>query len=148
MELTSPAFDDGERIPRKYGYTEQNINPPLAISGVPDDAAALVLLVDDPDAREPAGKIWDHWVLYNIPIGTTRIDEGSFPEGAEQGQNDYGELGYGGPNPPDSEHTYRFRLYAVDQELGLGPGATKDEVKKAMDGHVVAEAGLDGTYAP
>lgn len=146
LTLTSPVFDDGEPIPDRYGYTEENINPPLQIGGVPDASQGLVLLMDDPDAKEPAGKIWDHWVLYNIPPDRRKIAEGEAP--GIQGRTDYGKQAYGGPNPPDREHTYRFRLYALDTELGLGPGATKAEVEEAMAGHIIAEAELTGTYAP
>lgn len=146
MTLTSPAFNDGERMPDKYGYTQQNMNPPLQIDGVPDTAESLVLIMDDPDAMEPAGKIWDHWVAYNIDPSTTNIPEDT-SVGVE-GQTDFGEPGYGGPNPPDAEHTYVFKLYALDTELDLQPGATKEEVEKAMEGHVLMQAELTGTFAP
>jgi len=150
LELASPAFDDGEPIPREYGYTERNVNPPLRVSGVPDEATSLALVVDDPDAVEPAGKVWDHWLVWNVPPGTTEIpadwDAGSV--GAVEGQNDYGETGYGGPNPPDREHTYEFRLYALDTSLDLGTGASRDAFEDAATGHLVASASLSGTYAP
>jgi hypothetical protein len=148
LELTSPAFDDGAAIPRQYGYTEENVNPPLAISGVPDDAESLALLVDDPDAVEPAGKVWDHWTVFDVPPDLTEIPEGWSATDATEGRNDYGGVGYGGPNPPDREHTYRFRLFALDTTLSLGSDATKDDVEDAMSGHVLAEAQLEGTYAP
>ena len=150
LELSSPAFDDGERIPRAYGYREQNVNPPLRVADVPDEAASLALVVDDPDAQEPAGKIWDHWLVWDVPtdIGEIPEDWDADADGATEGQNDYGEHGYGGPNPPDREHTYRFRLYALDTELDLSAGATKDDLLAAIEGHVLAEAQLDGTYAP
>lgn len=146
MELTSPAFGDGEPIPEKYGYTEKDVNPPLEISGVPDGATSLVLVMDDPDAREPAGKVWDHWVVWNIPADTQEIPEGY--GGGVQGQNDYGGTGYGGPNPPDRTHTYVFKLYAVDGELDLGEDAGKDEVLDAIRDRVMKEAELQGTYSP
>lgn len=148
LTLQSSAFDAGGRIPDRYGYTNENINPPLRIDGVPATADSLVLIVDDPDARKPAGKIWDHWVLFNIPPGTTAIDEDSVPSGAVEGVNDYGSTGYGGPNPPDREHTYRFRLYALDTGLSLDAGATAEQVEDAMDGHIVAQTVLNGTFAP
>jgi Raf kinase inhibitor-like YbhB/YbcL family protein len=150
LTLSSPAFDDGESIPEQYGYTADNVNPPLDVSNVPSSAESLVLVVDDPDAREPAGKIWDHWVVWNVPT-----DVGSIPEdwdataaGATEGQSDFGETGWGGPNPPDREHTYRFLLYALDTEITLGPGASKDDVYDGAEGNVVGKAHLEGTYAP
>jgi Raf kinase inhibitor-like YbhB/YbcL family protein len=147
LTLSSPAFADGERIPERYGYTNDNVNPPLRVEGVPSEAASLALVVDDPDAREPAGKVWDHWVVWNLDPGTTEIPEG-WGGDAVEGRNDYGERGYGGPNPPDREHTYRFILYALDATLDLDAGATKDDLEAAMEGHVLAEAELTGTYAP
>jgi len=148
LELTSPAFADGGPIPDEYGYTAENVNPPLEIDGVPSEAESLALVMDDPDAVEPAGKVWDHWVVWNIDPETSTIPEDWDASGAVQGQNDYGEQTYGGPNPPDKEHTYRFRLYALDQHLELDAGATKADLESAMSGSVVAEAQLEGTYAP
>ena len=150
LELSSPAFDDGEHIPEKHGYTEANVNPQLDVTGVPDSAESLVLVVDDPDAREPAGKIWDHWVVWNVDPGIESIPEDWDVEtaGATEGRNDYGETGWGGPNPPDREHTYRFLLYALDTTLDLGHDATKDDVYDAAEGQVVGKANLEGTYTP
>ncbi|MFB6291783.1 MAG: YbhB/YbcL family Raf kinase inhibitor-like protein [Candidatus Nanohaloarchaea archaeon] len=148
MKLTSPAFDDGGMMPEKYGYTRQNVNPPLRFKEVPEETASLVLLVDDPDAVEPAGKVWDHWTVWNIPAGTAEVEEGSTPPGAVEGMTDFGEPGYGGPNPPDGEHTYRFRLYALDTRLDLPANATKEDVQDAMEGHVLDTAELEGTFAP
>lgn len=148
IQLTTPAFEDGEPIPREYGYTEANINPPLEIGGVPAEADSLALVVDDPDAVEPAGKVWDHWVVWNIDPDTGTIPEDWDTTAVVEGQNDYGERGYGGPNPPDREHSYRFQLYSLDEQLDLAAGATKDELKHAIEGHVVDEAQLTGTYSP
>jgi Raf kinase inhibitor-like YbhB/YbcL family protein len=148
MRLTSPAFGDGESIPRRFGYTEANVNPPLAISGVPQEAESLALVVDDPDAVEPAGKIWTHWLVWNLSPETETLPEDWTAAEAIEGQNDYGERGYGGPNPPDREHTYRFRLYALDASTDLPPGATDEELSEAMDARVVEEAVLTGTYSP
>jgi hypothetical protein len=148
LSLRSPAFDDGTEIPREYGYTTQNTSPPLEIDGVPTDAESLALVMDDPDAVEPAGRVWDHWVVWNVAPSTTDIPEGTTPSGADEGTNSYGERGYGGPNPPDREHTYRFVLYALDTTLDLGPGAEKSDLEAAIDGHVLDEARLTGTYAP
>jgi Raf kinase inhibitor-like YbhB/YbcL family protein len=148
LTITSPAFGDGEPIPDRYGYTEANVNPPLSLGGVPEAAESLVLIVGDPDAREPAGKVWDHWLVWDGDPDREKIPEDWSPESATEGQNDYGEQGYGGPNPPDREHTYRFRLYALDATVGLSPTATKDDLVDAMTGHVLEKARLDGTYAP
>ncbi|MEF8786585.1 MAG: YbhB/YbcL family Raf kinase inhibitor-like protein [Haloarculaceae archaeon] len=148
LELKSPVFADGEQIPDKYGYTAANVNPPLEIEDVPAEAEALALVMDDPDAVEPAGKVWDHWVVWNLDPETTTIPEGWDASGAVQGQNDYGEQAYGGPNPPDAEHTYRFRLYALAQQLELDANATKADLETAMSGNVLEETTLEGTYAP
>jgi Raf kinase inhibitor-like YbhB/YbcL family protein len=146
LTLTSSAFDDGEQIPNTYGYTEANVNPPLAIENVPDDAASLALVMDDPDAVEPAGKVWDHWVVWNIDPGRSTIPEDWEPDAAQEGTNDYGEVGYGGPNPPDREHTYRFKLYALDTTLDLSSETDADQLGEAMSGHVLAQTELTGTY--
>lgn len=146
--LTSPAFEDGGPIPRQYGYKEDNVNPPLVISSIPADARSLVIIVDDPDAVAPAGKVWVHWAMWNIPPTTTEIGEGEVPEGAVEGTTDFGSAGYGGPAPPDREHTYVFRLYALDTGLNLPEGSTKAQVENAMKGHVLAQAQLRGRYAP
>lgn len=148
LAITSPAFDDGEPIPERYGYTNANVNPPLSIDGVPPDAVSLALIVDDPDAKEPAGKIWNHWLVWDVDPDRTEIPEDWSPDSAVEGQNDFGEQGYGGPNPPDREHTYRFRLYALDTTLGLPANTTKDDLVDAMTGHVVDKARIDGTFAP
>jgi Raf kinase inhibitor-like YbhB/YbcL family protein len=146
LALTSPAFEDGERIPEKYGYEAENVNPALEISNVPDDAESLALVVDDPDAVEPAGKVWDHWIVWNIPPETETIPEGWDPQGPVEGTNDYGDVGYGGPNPPDSVHRYRFKLFALDTELDLPSETDADALGSAMAGHVLAQTQLDGTY--
>lgn len=148
LHLTSPAFASGDPIPEQYGYGARNVNPPLSVDGVPDDAETLALVVDDPDAMESAGKVWDHWVVWNIDPETTEIPEDWSPTGATQGQNSYGEAGYGGPNPPDREHTYRFKLYALETALALDAGMTKADLEQAMDGHVLDETVLEGTYTP
>ncbi|KXA99645.1 phospholipid-binding protein [candidate division MSBL1 archaeon SCGC-AAA259O05] len=148
LKLKSPAFSDGEPIPDKYGLTEENVNPPLEFVGIPEGAKSLVFLMDDPDAVEPAGKVWDHWVVWNIDPDTTEISEGSVPTGSTEGKTDFGETGYGGPNPPDGKHTYRFRLYALETELDLPDTATKGDLEEAMEGEILEEAELTGTYAP
>jgi Raf kinase inhibitor-like YbhB/YbcL family protein len=145
--LTSPEFRDGDPIPREYGYEERNVNPPLRIENVPEDAESLALIVDDPDAEEPAGKVWDHWLVWNVDPGIGRIPEAWEPDALE-GRNDFEEAGYGGPNPPDGEHTYEFTIYALDAELELPSSATKEDLIETMAGHVLAQSQLTGTYAP
>lgn len=146
LTLTSPAFEDGERIPERYGYGAENVNPPLEIGNVPDGAESLALIVDDPDAVEPAGKVWDHWIVWNVPPETTSIPEDRTPRDATEGTNDYGTVGYGGPNPPDREHRYRFELYALDTRLDLPSETDADALTSAMDRHVLDRARLEGTY--
>lgn len=148
LQLASPAFGDGEQIPKQYGYEQANINPPLTIENVPADAVSLAFVMDDPDAIDPAGKIWVHWLVWNIPPEFTSIPEDWAPTRAIEGENDFDEIGYGGPNPPDEEHTYRFKLYALDTILNLDKGASVVELGPAMDGHVIARTQLTGTYSP
>lgn len=146
MKLESPVFDNDGEIPEKYGYPRENVNPELMIKDVPSEAESLVLIMDDPDALEPAGKIWDHWISFDIMPDTTIISEGE-PKGA-QGKNDYGEKGYGGPNPPDGEHTYVFRLYALDTVLGLSEEVPRKRVEEEMEDHIIEKTELKGRYSP
>ena len=150
LHISSSAFEDGGPIPDEYGYDAENNSPPLAVSGVPENVASLALVVDDPDAVKPAGKIWDHWTVWNVPPSVEGVPEEWNPEadGATEGTNDFGERGYGGPAPPDREHTYRFKLYALDTNLDLDPSAGRKEVETAIEGHVRDDAVLEGTYAP
>ena len=148
MKLESSAFQNGEEIPRKYGYKKENINPPLQISDVPDTAKSLVLIMDDPDAMGAVGKVWVHWVIWNIEPSNNEIRENSTPSNSVQGKTDFGEIAYGGPAPPDREHTYIFKLYALDDKLTLNPGSSKLQVEEAMKNHVIAETKLEGKYAP
>jgi Raf kinase inhibitor-like YbhB/YbcL family protein len=149
MQLTSSAFAEGTPIPAKYAFDSTNLSPPLKWSGVPAQAKSLVLIADDPDA--PVGT-WVHWVLYDLPANLNDLPEGqpqgqSLPAGGKQGLNDFKKLGYGGPCPPPGKpHRYFFKLYALDQPLGLQAGASKREVERAMAKHVLAEGQLMGTY--
>ena len=142
------VFKNGKEIPKKYGYKTTNINPPLTIKGVPQNTKSLVLIMDDPDAMGAVGKIWIHWVVWNIEPSTTEIKEDSIPSDAIEGKTDFGEIGYGGPAPPDKEHTYIFKLYALDNKLNLKEGASKTDVEKSMKNHILAEAKLAGKYSP
>jgi len=148
LRLTSPAFADGEPIPKTYGRNAANVNPPLSIRNVPGEAASLTLIVDDPDAVAPAGKVWLHWLVWNVPPSTTEIPEAWEPTTAVEGTNDFGERRYDGPAPPDETHTYRFKLYALGTTLDLQPSASKRDVGAAMRGHLLARTQLTGTYAP
>ncbi len=148
FELQSSEFSSGDEIPKKYGYKNDNVNPPLTINGVPPEAKSLTLIMDDPDAQAAVGKVWVHWVISNIEPTITEIPESSTLSNIVEGKNDFGELGYGGPAPPDKRHTYIFKLYALDSKLELQKGATKAEVESAMKGHVIEQTTLKGTYAP
>ncbi|MFH0845844.1 MAG: YbhB/YbcL family Raf kinase inhibitor-like protein [Patescibacteria group bacterium] len=142
LKLIGYGFEDGGNIPSKYTCDGDNINPSFEISGVSEKAKSLVLIMDDPDA--PVG-VWDHWIKFNIPVSTTQILEGVEPEGIA-GKGTGGGLKYSGPCPPDKEHQYIFKLYALDIELVLPEGSSKAEVEKAMTGHVLQETQLVGNY--
>ena len=148
MEVTSTAFKNGEMMPEKYGYTKDNVNPPLAIEDVPDGTESLVLIMDDPDALEPAGKVWDHWVVWNIDPELREIPENWDVSEGKEGKTDYDETRYGGPNPPDGVHTYQFRIYALDTKLNPSGTPTKADLEEAMEEHVLEQAKLEGNYAP
>ncbi len=147
MKLTSPAFQEGGKIPSKYTCEGENINPELQIDGVPIQAKSLVLIVDDPDVPEFVRKdrMYDHWVVFNISPTTTRIPENSQPDGIP-GKNTSGSLKYIGPCPPDREHRYFFKLYALDIELTLPRGSAKCEVENAIKQHILAQTQLMGRY--
>ncbi len=143
MELISTAFSHGEAIPKKYSCDGEDINPPLQISDIPAGTETLALVVDDPDAP---GGTFDHWIAWNIDPETTEITENSVPEGAVQGKNDFGNVEYGGPCPPGEEHRYFFKLYALDTELELDKGSTKQDFLEAAEGHILQNAELMATY--
>lgn len=153
LELSCSAFDDGERMADEYGYANENRNPVLRLLNVPDDAESLVLIMDDPDAEDVVGHVWDHWLLWDIdPTIVDHIPRDYGPDAAVTGTvgyNDYGEQHYGGPAPPaDEEHTYRFKLFALDTELGLPPQARKAVVGHtiALEAEILASTQLTGTY--
>jgi Raf kinase inhibitor-like YbhB/YbcL family protein len=150
MKLTSSAFRDGEEIPRAHSKDGGDVSPPLAWSGAPEATASFALVCDDPDA--PRGT-WVHWVLCDLPASTSALPAGAGePVGPSSagvpGKNDFGDLGWGGPAPPRGHgtHHYEFRLYALDGRLGLRSGASREELDRAIRGHVLAEARLTGTY--
>ena len=147
MKITSPAFKEGGIIPSLYTCEGKNINPALEFANIPPEAKSLVLINDDPDVPKtlrPDG-MYDHWVIFNIPPSTHKIAEHSTPPGI-QGKSTNGKNQYVGPCPPDREHRYFFKLYALDKLLDLLPGATKKEVESAMHGHIVAQCQLMGRY--
>ena len=154
LKLTSPAFSDGGEIPRECGYKHGNEEPPLKIECAYTRIKRLALIMDDPDAMGAVGKVWVHWVVWNIDHDTT--DLGYFVSTARdmqmdfEGMTDFGEVGYGGPAPPDKRHTYVLKLYALDcKELTCAEcKATKADVEKAMEGHIIEQVTLTGTYAP
>ena len=142
LQLTSSAFSYGDEIPRQFGYKNGNEEPPLTINGIPEGTESLALIMDDPDAMGAVGKVWVHWVVWNINPDTKRFND------ALEGMTDFGEQGYGGPAPPDKRHTYVFKLYALDSMLEIPNESSKADVEKAMEGHIIEQTQLTGTYAP
>ncbi len=149
IQITSTAFAEGQPIPQKYTCAGPDVSPPLQWTNAPAGAKSLALIADDPDA--PMGT-WVHWVIYNLPPATTALAENmpqspELTDGAKQGINDFRQTGYGGPCPPSGQpHRYFFKVYALDVTLNLKSGATKEELLKAMEGHVLAKGQLMGTY--
>jgi len=141
MQIKS-VFENEQSIPAKYTADGDNINPPLQIVDIPENAKSLVLVVDDPDASSGD---WVHWVVFNIPISNAEISENSVP--GTQGENSFRKLEYGGPSPPSGTHRYFFKVYALDSELELVEGVSKEEVETAMEGHVIESAELIGLYS-
>ncbi|MCG6923965.1 MAG: YbhB/YbcL family Raf kinase inhibitor-like protein [Acidobacteria bacterium] len=152
LALTSPAFAPGGEIPTLFTCEGSDVSPPLVWTGVPDGTKGLVLIVDDPDAPDPAAPkmTWVHWVLYGIPPDARSLPEGvasgALPAGTREGLNDWKRTGYGGPCPPIGRHRYFHKLYALDTELPDLGAPTKAAVEAAIKGHVLAEAELMGTY--
>jgi Raf kinase inhibitor-like YbhB/YbcL family protein len=148
IKLTSTAFKEGEAIPRAYTCDGVNISPPLEWSGIPSTGKTIAIVADDPDAP---GGTWVHWILYNLPADNIGLVENlpaseTLKAGGFQGRNDFGKIGYGGPCPPSGMHRYFFKIYALDGELPLKAGATKAELMKAMEGHIIVQGQLMGTY--
>ena len=147
LKLTSSAFSHGGEIPRECGYKNGNKITPLTVSGISEGTKSLALIMDDPDAMGAVGKVWVHYVAWNISW---------FADGKPNfsgrfhinGMNDFGEVGYGGPAPPDKRHTYVFKLYALDCKLQIDGESTKADLEKAMEGHILEQTQLTGTYAP
>ncbi|GFO57137.1 hypothetical protein GMSM_41440 [Geomonas sp. Red276] len=144
MNLTSPAFADGQPIPALYTCDGKDASPPLAIQGVPSGTKSLALVVDDPDA--PVGT-WVHWVVWNIAPGTIEIPAGHAPAEARQGTNSWKKTNYGAPCPPSGTHRYFFKLYALKDTLTLPSSAQKKDLEHAMQGKILAQCELMGTYS-
>jgi Raf kinase inhibitor-like YbhB/YbcL family protein len=152
LSLTSAAFQPGRPIPAKYTCDGSDVSPPLAWTGVPAGTLSLVLIVDDPDAPDPAAPrmTWVHWVLYNLPPGSTGLPEGvgrdALPPGTVEGLTDFKRTGWGGPCPPIGRHRYFFKLYALNALLPATARQTKAQLERAMAGHVIAQTELMGSY--
>ncbi len=147
MKITASEFKNGGKIPPKFTCDGNNVNPELHIADVPEKARSLVLIMDDPDVPEfvRADRMWVHFVVFNIPANVRTIPENSIPPGV-MGKGTGDKMVYEGPCPPDREHRYFFKLYALDCMLDLHEGATKKEVEKAMIGHILTQAELMGVY--
>lgn len=152
MKLTSSAFGENQSIPKVYTCEGNDASPPLSWSGIPVSAKSLALIVDDPDAPDPAAPkmTWVHWVLYNIAPSATGLPESvsasALPKGTLEGNNDWHRTGYGGPCPPVGRHRYFHKLYALDTVLPDLNHPDKKALEKAMKGHIIAETQLVGTY--
>ncbi|NVL89575.1 MAG: YbhB/YbcL family Raf kinase inhibitor-like protein [Desulfobacterales bacterium] len=152
LTITSPVFSHNGKIPMRYTCDGEDVSPALEWSGLPEGTKSVVLIVDDPDAPDPAAPkmTWVHWVLYNISPGAPGLSEGvrskDLPEGTKEGLNDWKRTGYGGPCPPIGRHRYFHKLYALDVVLPDLGKPTKGELEKAMEGHILLKAELVGTY--
>lgn len=148
MEIKSTAFENKGMIPERYTCDGEDISPPLEWYDAPDGTQSFSLICDDPDAPM---RTWVHWVVYDIPPNINALPEHAPPEqeltnGGKQGRSDFGTIGYGGPCPPSGTHRYFFKLYALDSFVGLHPGATKEQLLKAMKGHILEKSTLMGKY--
>ena len=144
MDIASTGIDAKGAILPEYTADGKNINPPVTFSQIPEGTESLVFTITDPDA--PGGTFY-HWVVYNMPPSTLQIIEGSAPAGSQVGVNDFGVAGYGGPKPPSGTHHYRFTLFALDTTLNLPDGADHAQLEAVMDGHVIDQHEIVGTYS-
>ena len=144
--ISSSDFKDGEEIPKKFGYKFENKQPDIQAHNVPENTMTIAVIMDDPDAMAAVGKVWVHWLVYdhNVPEFPNSDLGGSFGKGL----NDFGEIGYGGPAPPNGRHTYIFKGYALDVKLDLKKGYSKQELENAMKGHILVDTTLTGTFMP
>lgn len=152
LSLSSPSFEQGGSIPTRCTGEGKDESPPLAWKGAPRDTKAFALIVDDPDVPDPAApkRTWVHWVVSDLPASASSLPEGAsgkaMPSGSHEGANDGGDTGYSGPYPPRGRHRYFFKLFALDEPTGLGDGHTKADLLQAIEGHVLDQAELIGTY--
>ena len=161
MKVISTDFEEGSEIPKKFGYKFENVNPTLEITDIPKTTKSIALIMDDPDAMGAVGKVWIHWLACNIKYNpdisvkcnltimtgypSGKLNEENF---AILGKNDFDEIGYGGPAPPDKIHTYIFKVFALDKEIELKEGFSKHDLVNAMNNHIIVEAKLTGTFTP
>jgi len=138
FSITCSDFDEGAEIPKKFGYKFENEEPNISFNRPPSSTTTLALIMDDPDAMGAVGKVWLHWLQYHNLTESSPVE----------GKTDFDEIGYGGPAPPDGQHTYIFKGYALDIVLDLKEGYSKQELESVMKGHILAEAKLTGTFAP
>ena len=138
FSITCSDFDEGAEIPKKFGYKFENEEPDISFNRPPSSTTTLALIMDDPDAMGAVGKVWLHWLQYHNLTESSPVE----------GKTDFDEIGYGGPAPPDGRHTYIFKAYALDTELELKEGFSKQDLEDVMKGHILAEAKLTGTFAP
>jgi len=138
FSITCSDFDEGAEIPKKFGYKFENEEPNISFNRPPSSTTTLALIMDDPDAMGAVGKVWLHWLQYHNLTESSPVE----------GKTDFDEIGYGGPAPPDGRHTYIFKAYALDTELELKEGYSKQDLEDAMKDHILAEAKLTGTFAP
>jgi len=141
--ISSEDFKEGEEIPKNCGYKHGNEQPEIYIHNFPRGTKCIALIMDDPDAMGAVGKVWVHWLYY-----TQQTESSGLFDFLIFGKTDFGEIGYGGPAPPDGRHTYIFKAYALDTELELEEGYSKQELENVMKGHIISEAKLTGTFAP
>ena len=142
FSISSQDFKEGEEIPKECGYKHGNVVPWIGFNHTPKGTKCEALIMDDPDAMGAVGKVWVHWLFYNINPNFPNLRP------VISGKNDFGEIGYGGPAPPDKRHTYVFKAYALDVDLDLKKGFSKQELEDAMKDHIIAETKLTGTFAP
>lgn len=145
--LKSSSFENNGVIPRKFGYNEGNCSPALEFLDVPSNTKSLVLIMDDPDAMSAVGKVWVHWVVWNIDPNSKFL-ENSIPSECLEGKTDFDQIGYGGPAPPDKEHTYIFKLYALSEPITAKEGSTKPEIEELMKNLIIQETVLKGRFSP
>ena len=149
LSIISTDFEEGGEIPKKFGYKHGNEVPLIIPTGLPVETGSVAIIMDDPDAMKAVGKVWVHYLTHFSYNHAAEAGEEMFEESDIEGLNDFGEIGYGGPAPPDGRHTYIFKAYALDIiVLDLKEGFSKQELEDAMKGHILAEATLTGTYAP